>query len=60
MANKRIFKFTLNDVSAATGRGIDSVRDDSSKGKFDAEDLLSLSGYVVGHVLIRNTDRSKK
>ena len=60
MANKRIFKFTLNDVSAATGRGIDSVRDDSSRGKFDPEDLLSLARYVVGHVLIRALKWSKK
>ena len=56
MANKRTFKFTLNDVSAVTGRSIHSVRDDRQKGKFDPEDLESLSKYVVGWKLIQEKE----
>jgi len=63
MANKRIFKFTLNDIAAETGRSIHTVRNDRNEGRFDPEDIKSFSKYVAGHLVVneaRKIDWGKK
>ena len=63
MANKRTFKFTLADVAAEIGKSIHTVRADRADGRFDPEDLRSLSKYVAGHLVVneaRKIDWGKK
>jgi uncharacterized protein YuzE len=44
------WKFSVQDIAQASGRGIWSVRKDRQRGKFNPTDLRSLSEYVMKSV----------
>ena len=49
--NARHYKFTTQDIAGAMGRSAKSIRRDMSNGKFDPEDILSVSVYIMIGVL---------
>ncbi len=43
----RMFPFTMQDIVDAVGKSIHTVRRDKGLGRFDPQDLRSLSNYIV-------------
>lgn len=46
------FEFTYRDISEASGRRVELVRVDISRGELVPRNLLSLSAYVVKGALV--------
>lgn len=54
----RKFDFTYADIAGASGKKVNHVRVDATRGKLDPEDIGSVSAYVVNGILEgRNADR---
>jgi len=45
--HRRIWRYTLDDVSNASGRSIHTVRLHKREGRYNPTDLLSVSKYIV-------------
>jgi len=53
MSTKRQWQYTLADVAVASGKPINSVRDDKQKGLFDPDSLKSVALYIVSFITKR-------
>lgn len=43
---KKPYRFSIHDIAAAKDKSVSAVRKDRQRGKFDPNDLLSLSEYI--------------
>lgn len=43
---RRVFRFSIQDIARASGKTVWGVRKDRQRGKVDPEDLASLAVYV--------------
>lgn len=59
MSRAKPYRFDLSDIAKLVGKGVEAVRTDKNRKKFNPHNLKSLVSYIGGNILLQNAYEQK-